>query len=190
MKQQSGFTIIELIVVIAILGILASAALPRFVNVVGDAHDSAVDGVLGGFATGVALARAQYIANGLVGAQLDVAGFGNGDIDISAAGFPVSAGSNQATLTTAAHCTEVFEGVLQGGAPDLTSLTDIAATNLDDAIATGSEYGVLFDGDDNICLFYYLLDLPAVPAAGQALRAITYDPATGAIELDTTDTAT
>ena len=79
---------------------------------------------------------------------------------------------------------------MQGGAPDLTSLTDIAATNLDDAIATGSEYGVLFDGDDNICLFYYLLDLPAVPAAGQALRAITYDPATGAIELDTTDTAT
>jgi MSHA pilin protein MshA len=43
----SGFTIIELVVVIAILGILAAIAIPKFFNISGDAQTSAVKGVAG-----------------------------------------------------------------------------------------------------------------------------------------------
>ena len=47
MKRQGGFTLIELVVVIVILGILAVTAAPRFLNLQDDARDSALDGLKG-----------------------------------------------------------------------------------------------------------------------------------------------
>ncbi len=52
MKKQSGFTLIELVMVIVILGILAAAALPKFVNLRGEAQRAAVDGVAGALSSG------------------------------------------------------------------------------------------------------------------------------------------
>ena len=46
-KQQSGFTLIELVIVIAILGILSAVALPKFVDLSGSAKTAAVQGVAG-----------------------------------------------------------------------------------------------------------------------------------------------
>ncbi|EOS8554780.1 type II secretion system protein [Vibrio vulnificus] len=47
MKKQGGFTLIELVVVIVILGILAVTAAPRFLNLQGDARASALQGLKG-----------------------------------------------------------------------------------------------------------------------------------------------
>jgi MSHA pilin protein MshA len=47
MKKQSGFTLIELVIVIIILGILAATAVPKFVDLQGDARKSAMKGVKG-----------------------------------------------------------------------------------------------------------------------------------------------
>ena len=48
MKKQTGFTLIELVMVIVILGVLGAVAIPNFVDLSGDAEDSAIRGVAGG----------------------------------------------------------------------------------------------------------------------------------------------
>ncbi|WP_281069999.1 pilin [Pelomicrobium methylotrophicum] len=62
--KQKGFTLIELVVVIVILGILAAVALPRFVNLTSEARAAAVQGMAGGLRSAVAVVQAKYLAAG------------------------------------------------------------------------------------------------------------------------------
>jgi MSHA pilin protein MshB len=64
MRRQSGFTIIEIIIVVIILGLLAATALPRFLDTVDEAEDAAVEGIAGAFATAVGLVRGQWEVQG------------------------------------------------------------------------------------------------------------------------------
>ena len=56
--MRKGFTLIELILVIAILGILAISALPKFLDVSTEAKQASRDGVIGAVRAGIALYRA------------------------------------------------------------------------------------------------------------------------------------
>ena len=53
--RQTGFTMIELIVVIIILGVLSAVALPKFVNMRGDAEQASADGIAGAAAAAMNL---------------------------------------------------------------------------------------------------------------------------------------
>ena len=62
LKKSSGFTLIELVIVVVILGFLAVTAIPKFLDLTEQAKQANIEGMAGGFATGVSLARAQWEA--------------------------------------------------------------------------------------------------------------------------------
>lgn len=68
--KQAGFTLIELVMVIVILGILAATAIPKFINLSAEAKTAAVKGVAGAVSSGFAVNSAAKAANTALGSAI------------------------------------------------------------------------------------------------------------------------
>ena len=71
-NAQKGFTLIELVVVIVILGILAATAAPKFIDLTGDARRSVMEGVQGSINSAVNLVHAKALVEGETGATGEI----------------------------------------------------------------------------------------------------------------------
>lgn len=94
--RHKGFTLIELVIVIVLLGILASVALPRFLNITNDAHNASVSGTAGAIASAVNIAHAKWLASGQPVSVPPIAGIdftnsGHADLGFNVQGWPDAA---------------------------------------------------------------------------------------------------
>lgn len=89
MKRNFGFTLIELVVVIVILGILAVTVAPRFFNLQRDAHEKRAAAAFASFRSAVTLYNTRWLVDGEPVISQAVS-YGQGNIYPSAAGYPMS----------------------------------------------------------------------------------------------------
>lgn len=105
MHNQKGFTLVELVVVIVILGILSAVAVPRFVNMQNEAKQAALEGARGAVKAAVGLVHAKWLVGG-ADATVTTVDVEGGTVAVDTYGYPTAADDG---IMIAAGLTDDFE---------------------------------------------------------------------------------
>ncbi|GAB3522994.1 prepilin-type N-terminal cleavage/methylation domain-containing protein [Photobacterium alginatilyticum] len=193
MNKQRGFSLVELVIVIIVVGLLAATALPRFLQVTDEAKKASIEGVAGGFATAVLSARAQWEAYGRPANSSGqyLVDYDGTDFLLTKAttdksvrdGYPyaLTTGNSNVGAINATDCQALLENLLQN--------PPLATTNSSDA-ASGNYVFYVKAGTDNsakLCRYYQLASAGTNGSGStdvEAGHSFTYKPALGRVEVN------
>ena len=186
--SQRGFTFIELVAVIVLISFLAAIAAPRFFDQIDNAQAAALQGLAGGFSTGVAIGKAKWITDGNSSSGVTTA---NNRVDIDGIIFNVnafgwvdsvteSANPNlNVTSQSAKDCQEIFEYILQS--------PPRSTTKVDTAARKKAQYAVTVIDGGNSDRCRYELIVRAVDRPEDAEFYFDYELRTGRVTITLPD---
>lgn len=166
-RSATGFTFIEMLVVVIIIGILGAVALPRIADLQDDAYVSMNVGTGAAFKSAVALAHIRWASAGVGGPanNLDLYGSGKNLMDMNASGWPAQSNPSfdaNPTLSNTNDCISVWGAILSDNAPRV-------------ATDRSEDYQVTYAS--NACTFTLVKE----PGLG-----IFYDSTSGSVVVDST----
>ncbi|WP_283164261.1 type II secretion system protein [Shewanella corallii] len=173
--RAKGFTLIELVVVIIILGILAVVAAPKFINMQDEAEEAAILTQFAAFQSAVKLYHSGWLAAGNTARVNSLEGFGNGDVSSTPTGWPYgteaaySPGVNGHDQYSA--CIELWNGLTD---------TELTAEGTDSENHIGkidSDIGVTYQGSTCIYVASHFVQ------QGQETLQLSYNNDTGDVSI-------